>query len=117
MKYCLSLLLIAVFLGLNIFGFLAFNHKMDDQGGSCFASTVDGTSCPLNVLNYVLHHFLALQMFTKGLIATSLNFLLLLVVIGFLLSFWFLWHHKLLYLKLQFTPPWRKNLVANPHQS
>lgn len=118
MKYHLSLLLIVVFLGLNIFGFLAFNHKMDDGDNSCFASAIDGNSCPMNILNFVLHHFLALQMFTKGLVATGLNFLASLALIYLLLSFWISRRRSYLAgLKLQFSPPRERDLLTNPHLS
>jgi len=119
MKYYLSLSLIVVFLGLSIFGFLAFNHEMTGESGGCFASAIDGTSCPLNVLNYVLHHFLALQMFTKGLVAIGLDFLASLILIGFLLSFWFCRGSSLLYYWSQFASPRWQNFKINlrPNQS
>lgn len=113
MKSYLSLSLIIVFLGLSIFGFLAFNHNMADESGGCFASTIDGTACPSNVLSFVLHHFLALQMFIKGLVAVGFDFLISLILIGFLLSFWLWWRRDLLYSPDQFTPLWWRNSRVN----
>ena len=119
MKYYLSLSLIVVFLGLSIFGFLAFNHDMDSESGGCFASTIDGTGCPSNILSFVLHHFLALQMFIKGLLAVGFDFLIPLILIGFLLSFWFCRGGSLLYYWSQFASPRWQNFKINlrPNQS
>ena len=113
MKYYLSLSLIIVFIGLSVFGFLAFNHDMANENGGCFASNISGTVCPLDVINFVLHHVLALQIFSQALLSSSFDLLISLIIISFLLPLWLWWRHHLLPPPHQFTSSRKRNFGVN----
>lgn len=86
MKYLASLLLILSFVGIAIFGFSIFDHRMmDGSNTGCVASAIDGTACPTNIIDMTLHHVSVLQTLTTTVVSPISDWLLLLVSL-FLIS-------------------------------
>lgn len=117
MKYLLSLLLIISFISLSAFGFVIFNQDMNHQAGGCFAATSDGVPCPVNNLDFILHHILALKIFSKTLVSPIFTLTILMVVLS-LFSILALFGRKaLFYLELKFLSSKSPGLIPDHHSN
>ena len=81
MKYFASSLLIVSLVGVGIFGFALSDMGSNHQNG-CVASTINGTICPMNIVDMTLHHISAIQTFMLA-VNPSFNWLLLLAFLLF----------------------------------
>ncbi len=117
MKYLLSLLLIISFISLSVFGFVIFNQDMDHQKGGCLAATSDGVPCPVNTLDFILHHILALKIFSKSLISPIFTLAILMIVASLFSALVLFWRKALLYLELKFLPSKSPGLIPDHYSN
>lgn len=117
MKYLAILFLIISLGGIAILGVAMFDHDMNSSNGGCVASTIDGTACPTSITGMALHHVSALQTFTKAIVPSASNWLLLLASLLFLSASVFLFHKNSPHPKLGFLPQCLRELSLNSSYS
>lgn len=99
MKYFTSLLLVASFVGIAVFGFALIDHDMQSPNNDCVASALDGTECPMNIVAMTLHHVSAIQILTTTTVPSIGNWFLLLAFASLVFIGLSLFFHY------QFNPP------------
>ncbi|PJE58537.1 MAG: hypothetical protein COU81_00140 [Candidatus Portnoybacteria bacterium CG10_big_fil_rev_8_21_14_0_10_36_7] len=115
MKYFLSLLLIISFIALSIFGSLIIGHNMGHPVSSCLVAVSDGGSCPVGVINFILHHNLILKIFSK--ILVSSNFMVLVILLSLFSIFVLFWQKILFHSDFKFLLSKSHSLISDHYFS
>ena len=112
MKYLASLLLIASFVGIALFGAVIFDHNMRISDINCVSSAIGEIACPASIVAMTLHHISVIQALvtTTPPVFSSLLLLASLFFITFLSS---LFHKNLLLPKLELLPERLQNLTLH----
>ena len=111
MKYLASLLLIASFVGIALFGAVIFDHNMRISDINCVSSAIGEIACPASIVAMTLHHISVIQ----GWLRQLRQFLALFVVCFFIFITFLssLFHKNLLLPKLELLPERLQNLTLH----
>ena len=113
MKYFITLILIASFVGIAIFGFTLFAHGMEGSDNNCITSPIDGTSCPTSIVAMTLHHISSLQTLLTSVTPSFSSLLLLLAFLLLISVSIFLSYKNLLFPKLELLRKRLRDLATN----